>query len=214
MGVNAFIVETDAGLVLIDSGLPRRHSRIVDALKAIDRSPADIVAILLTHAHADHTGGAAALTRSSEARVLAPVLDAPAIAGQTSVPPPPILDRPWLRWLVRFVPSAEPVPAPEIGAPGPVPDLPGLTAIPTPGHTPGHMSYLLESHDGILFVGDAAMCSRRGRVHRGYMNRATSTLDSSLRTMASQSFEIACFGHSPPLVGGAASAFRRCVEAW
>ncbi|KKK68914.1 hypothetical protein LCGC14_2939290, partial [marine sediment metagenome] len=34
--------------------------------------------------------------------------------------------------------------------------IPGLRAIPSPGHTPGHMSYLVQGADGpVMIVGDA-----------------------------------------------------------
>jgi glyoxylase-like metal-dependent hydrolase (beta-lactamase superfamily II) len=34
--------------------------------------------------------------------------------------------------------------------------VPGITALHTPGHTAGHLSYLLDAHSGVLFAGDVA----------------------------------------------------------
>jgi glyoxylase-like metal-dependent hydrolase (beta-lactamase superfamily II) len=33
--------------------------------------------------------------------------------------------------------------------------LPGITAVDTPGHTPGHLSFLLAGGEGLLLTGDA-----------------------------------------------------------
>ena len=82
----------------------------------------------------------------------------------------------------------------------------------TPGHTPGHVSFLLERDGGLLFVGDAAV-AKNGEVKRGYMNRAEPTFDASLRHIADFDFERAVFGHAAPLLSGASAAFSRFVAS-
>ncbi len=92
--------------------------------------------------------------------------------------------------------------------------LPGdLRAIDTPGHTPGHMSFVLDRDTGVVFVGDAAKTTRDGRVIRGYFNRSTPLVDGSLRHLAEHDFDVAVFGHSPPIKSNASAAFRQFTES-
>ena len=212
-GVNAFIIDGDAGIVLIDTGLPRQHGRIIDGLTAIGRTIDDVRAILITHAHVDHTGGAAALVEASGAEVFASGLDAPAIEGLEAKSPPPFLDRAaFLKPLFRLAPSGAPVAVHRrIGAADTVLP-PDLRAIDTPGHTIGHTSYVLDRSGGVLFVGDAALGRSDGSVDRGWMNTASPQIDASIAAMAAQEFEVACFGHSGPISSGASAAFRRLAD--
>ena len=57
--VNVVVFETDAGLVLIDSGYAPAGPALVDALRQISAKPVDTV--VFTHFHADHAFGAWAL---------------------------------------------------------------------------------------------------------------------------------------------------------
>ena len=209
--VNSFIIDGDEGVTLVDTGLPRRHGAIVEALGAIGRSPDDVSAIVVTHSHADHVGGAAALASKSGAAVHAGAADAAAIRGDEPAPPPPVLDRvPFLKPVFRLMP--DPLPVGEVTVdPSALPS--DLTAIPTPGHTPGHTAYLLDRAGGVVFVGDAAVATKAGKVKRGWMNRAEPVFDGSLRTLAGLRFQVACFGHSPAITVGADTAFARFVEA-
>lgn len=211
---NAYVIDGDDGVTLIDTGLPNRHGAVIEVLGSIGRSVEEVGVIALTHAHSDHTGGAAALAGATQADIIASPLDAPAIQGQQPVAPPPVFDRFFfLKPLFRFVPGADPVDVDhvvdEAGGAGLPPDL---AVIDTPGHTPGHVSYLLDRGGGVLFVGDAAVASRRGEVRRGWMNAPTPTFDSSLRHLAEQDFDVALFAHSRPIIGGAAAAFQRFVS--
>lgn len=211
--VNSYIIDGDEGVVLIDTGLPKKQGAIVQALASIGRRIDDVAAIVLTHAHSDHTGGAAALQLESGAAVVASAVDAPVVRGDLPIPPPPIFDFPVLRSLVAtLVPAADPVGVAHVVAAGPVPIVSDLRSIPTPGHTAGHISLLLDRNDGVLFAGDSAM-ARAGKVTRGFMNRKTATFDASLRAMAEQEFDIACFGHSPPIDRQAHVAFKDFVAA-
>ena len=209
-GVNAFIVDGDDGVVLIDTGL-RSQGAILDGLKGIGRTPEDVAAIVITHGHADHAGGAAVLKRESGAALIASVTDAPIVRGDVPAPPPPIMDFPILRSLIGLLPPAEGAAVDHGVVEGPVPVVSDLSVVPTPGHTAGHISLLLDRQGGVLFAGDSAMSTRSGGVQRGFMNRRSATFDSSLRRMAELEFEIACFGHSAAIVGGAGGSFRSFV---
>jgi len=68
-GLSSILVETDNGLILIDGGLPQSAALIDANIRAIGFDPLDINAILVSHAHFDHSGGVAALQRLSRANV-------------------------------------------------------------------------------------------------------------------------------------------------
>lgn len=207
--VNAYLVDGDEGVVLIDTGLPKKEGRVTSALASIGRSTADIVAIVLTHSHADHIGSAAALKALSGANVIASRIDSPAIQGEEPIAVPPMLSGPF-SFLGRLVPKPTPVTVDHMVAEGDRIGLPAdLTAIDTPGHTPGHTSFLLERETGILFVGDAAAADRAGKVTRGFPNaRGGPEIDISIRHLADYEFDMALFGHSSPIATRASEAFR------
>jgi glyoxylase-like metal-dependent hydrolase (beta-lactamase superfamily II) len=58
--VNFYLLEDPGGLVLVDGGLPGHLPQLQSHLEGLGRSLGDIRAVLLTHAHPDHTGAAAA----------------------------------------------------------------------------------------------------------------------------------------------------------
>ena len=209
-GVNAFIIDGDEGVVLVDTGYPNKQGTIVEGLSDIGRSAKDVTAILLTHGHFDHLGGAAALQSASGATVYASRLDAPIAQGDKPTPAPPFIERlPILPWLVSLLPSAAPVIIDHLVAEGSTGALPSdISVIDSPGHTSGHVSYLLDRDDGVLFVGDAAIGSR-GDVKRGFFNRKTPAIDASIKHIGTTEFDIAAFGHSGPISGYASVAFQR-----
>lgn len=46
------------GVTLVDTGYPGDKERVIASLATIGRTPADIDAVVLTHAHPDHLGSA------------------------------------------------------------------------------------------------------------------------------------------------------------
>lgn len=57
--VNCYLVEDEGGVTLVDTGLPAMWPDLVAALGELNYAPGDISAVVLTHAHFDHTGCAA-----------------------------------------------------------------------------------------------------------------------------------------------------------
>jgi len=70
-GLSAVLIQTPAGSILIDGGLPQSAALIADNFHALGRRLKDVKWILISHAHYDHVGGVAALVRMSGARVAA-----------------------------------------------------------------------------------------------------------------------------------------------
>lgn len=68
-GLTALLIETDAGLILIDGGLPQSAALIDANIRNLGFDTRDVKAILISHAHFDHAGGLAALQRLTGATV-------------------------------------------------------------------------------------------------------------------------------------------------
>lgn len=144
------VLGKDGQAVVVDSGVGSRSGRrIAEALAARGWRP---VAVCNTHVHGDHAGGNAYLARETGARVHVPAREA-ALAREPA-------------WNALFLfGGADPVAGTTTRklAPEPFPvdvalcegtlHLAGLRleAISLPGHTVGHMGYLV---DGVCFLGD------------------------------------------------------------
>jgi glyoxylase-like metal-dependent hydrolase (beta-lactamase superfamily II) len=205
--VHVHLVLTDDGVVLVDTGLPGRSAKIEQALAEARRTIGDVRTILLTHWHADHVGGAAALHQRSGARTVAHQIDAPVITGVTRMP------LTGLQKIGKYVTGTpEPVPVDEaLTADGPI-SVPGFSAVHTPGHTAGHVSFLLDRSDGILFVGDAAGGGGTKVRHTPrLMSADVEEARSSVGKLAGLEFEVAVFGHGKAVTGGAVEKFRDLV---
>jgi glyoxylase-like metal-dependent hydrolase (beta-lactamase superfamily II) len=203
--VHVHLVLTDDEVVLIDTGLPGKSRKIEQAVGEARKKLGDVGAILLTHWHADHVGGAAALRRRTGARTVAHAIDAPVITGAGPMPLSALQQT-----LAKLV-TGKPEPAmvdESLSADGPV-SVPGFSAFHTPGHTAGHVSYLLDRADGILFAGDAAAgAGTKVRHTPRALNADSTTARSSVAKLAGLSFDVAVFGHGKAVTGGAVERFR------
>jgi glyoxylase-like metal-dependent hydrolase (beta-lactamase superfamily II) len=141
--VNCYLVQEDDGLTLVDTMIPGSAKRILAAAEGLG---APIVRIALTHAHGDHIGSLDALAAAlPEAEVLISTRDARLLAKDMALEPG---EDGKLR---GGYPGAETKPTRTL-EPG---DRVGsLEVVASPGHTPGHVSFL-DTRDRTLISGDA-----------------------------------------------------------
>jgi glyoxylase-like metal-dependent hydrolase (beta-lactamase superfamily II) len=147
--VNCYLVREEDGFTLIDTGMLSSTAALIIAEAA--RLNAPIRRILLTHAHTDHVGSVDALLAKlgadrteliSNERSL-PILRTPPdlsmmpgeAPGKIKGGTPGIRSKP-----TRLLSEGD-----KVGS---------LRCIDTPGHIPGHMSFL-DERDGTLYAGDA-----------------------------------------------------------
>ncbi len=154
--VNCYILLSDAGVSIIDTGLARTTKLILASLNQLGFKAIDIQMILITHADGDHIGGLANLQRMGQAQTLASQVEADAVReGKSSRPLKPKGAVRILYNLVAPLFRSEPGRIDNTLSNGQFfPVLGGLKVLNTPGHTPGHVSFFVPGR-GILFAGDS-----------------------------------------------------------
>ncbi|NTW40710.1 MAG: MBL fold metallo-hydrolase [Cellulomonadaceae bacterium] len=163
-----YLVRSGASWVLIDTGWASDGPRIEEATAALLGDGARPAAILLTHCHPDHAGSALQLARAWGCAVSMSPAELPIATGdfaamQDCAGP---LDRrvvlPLMRAMGRrrrekvLAGSSLTEVAQAFEPDAGVPWLPDWECLPTPGHTPGHVSYFRRA-DRVLITGDALM---------------------------------------------------------
>jgi glyoxylase-like metal-dependent hydrolase (beta-lactamase superfamily II) len=212
--VNAYLLQAEDGLTLIDTGMGATRPLLLRALAALGHAARDIRRILVTHAHPDHTGALAYLKRASGARVYmhpddaALVRQGHSLRPGTRPPPHPVYGAvvPLVLWAVpRRVEAAE---TDQLVRDGDRLEIAGgMRVVGFPGHTAGQVGYLWERHGGVLFAGDPAANLGRLDIAIVYEDHAQGMRD--LVKLASLQYDTVCFGHGAPIVGGASAAVRR-----
>jgi len=153
------------GALLVDSGLDESVGRRV--LNILRSERLRLEAVLLTHSHADHCGGAPYLAGATGARVLAPPLEAAIVANPLleplylfggAAPPAPLRTKFFLAPGVRVD---------EVVTPGPLTSLGtaaagALEVIPLPGHSLGQVG--LRAGE-VLFCADAVLAPEVASKH-------------------------------------------------
>lgn len=142
-GLSSVLIDTGAGLILLDGGLPQSAAPIAANIRALGFDLDDVQWIALSHPHFDHVGGVAALARISGAKVAASTSAMEALhsgAATTADPQYGYGNE------TRFPPIA----SVEAIADGDSIKLGNivLTAHHTPGHTPGGASWTWRDCEG------------------------------------------------------------------
>jgi len=213
--MQVFLIVLPEGITVIDAGFPGVMALITEALTELGRRPEDVHDVLVTHCHPDHAGGLAEIKRATGAEVWMHPADAEMVrAGKAFRPwkPAPGLRNRWFAHRVVKKGPSEFEPAEvdhEVQHGQVIPPAGGIKALASPGHTVGHLVFLWPGDGGVLFVGDAAN-NVRGLATPPIFEDRSLGLD-SLRQLAYEEFDIACFAHGEPIVGGASSRF---MDKW
>jgi glyoxylase-like metal-dependent hydrolase (beta-lactamase superfamily II) len=189
---------------LVDTGLPHRADKLAAAVRETGHDLSDVRTILITHRHPDHTGSLAEIKRRSGAEVVAHRADVPVITGAQPLP----LHSLMMRLTAQFM-KADSAPVDRaLEGDGPT-GVPGIRAVHTPGHTPGHVSFLLDRDGGVLFAGDAAsaMFGRVRKPPKAFTADMAGACTSIVR-LAELDFRVAVFGHGSAVSSDAVGKFR------
>jgi glyoxylase-like metal-dependent hydrolase (beta-lactamase superfamily II) len=224
---NVYLVRSGPGWVLIDTAWPGRGQLIKAAAESVFGAGARPEAIVLTHIHPDHAGSALELARMwdlpvhvhPDEMVLAPGGYLPEYGNP--------LDRWLIAPLLRLLPrraveasrsrnSLEGTARAFDPAAG-VPGLPDWQAVPTPGHTPGHVAFF-RGKDRVLITGDAVLTVNLNSVpslladeHEVAGPPYISTWNwpaakGSVAALARLNPDVLACGHGRPMTGPAAAA--------
>jgi hydroxyacylglutathione hydrolase len=189
--LNAYLL----GDVLVDAGLPGQGTAIVRML-----GPRPVSRHVLTHPHLDHAGGSARVCRAFGLDGVA--CGAADLADLRAGRSPELALRPRLQPLSRALGRFTPVPGTAFADGETV--GPGFVVVPTPGHTPGHIS-LWRAADRVLIAGDALMglhpLSGRPdlRLPPRFDQPDPAAVRASARRLAALEPRVVFFGHGLPL---------------
>jgi glyoxylase-like metal-dependent hydrolase (beta-lactamase superfamily II) len=214
---NWFLLESDGRVVVVDAGLPSYRPQLERGLAALDRTPADVDAVVVTHAHIDHIGTAGTISR--ELGIPVYLHSAEAGSGRRERRTLPYLRHreAWV-FLTHLKSSGRPEPLARVETFDDGDPLPGgLRAVHTGGHTPGHCVLVHETR-GLLFAGDL-ICTRNPltggngpELMPRALNLSSATMLASLSKLEALDADTILFGHGETWRHGSAAAVRRARE--
>jgi glyoxylase-like metal-dependent hydrolase (beta-lactamase superfamily II) len=214
---HVYVLVSEDGLTLIDSGMPGEADKIVKQIEEAGYALSDIRAIVMTHAHSDHTGCMAELARRSGAQVLAHRDEADYLEQTASLPYKTFMQRLIFGLSERMMSRFEPCKVDQPLQDGDVVEaLGGLQVVHVPGHTPGSIA-LYQPERRVLFCGDAIfnqlpIGGKQGvRFPPAIVCVDSPQAQASARKLAALPAEAVCFGHGEPILEGAGEKMRAAL---
>jgi glyoxylase-like metal-dependent hydrolase (beta-lactamase superfamily II) len=229
--VNWVLYDGDEGLVLVDSGYVGQRALLEESIAQLGRRAEDVTAVLLTHAHADHLGGAATLAREHGTPVYTGADEVANLRRERleQVAVPDILRnvfRPGVAaWAAGILPllggdaalgvpsgAAVPLDGDRVAAAG------SPSTRTTPGHTSGHTIFHF-ADEGVVIAGDALVTGHRTSRRTGpqllppMFHHDLAAAEASLDILAAVDAEVLLPGHGPVWRGTPAEAVRRARAA-
>jgi glyoxylase-like metal-dependent hydrolase (beta-lactamase superfamily II) len=207
--VNGFMLRDDDGQVtLIDMGIASSGKKVIAALRSVGSDPSDVTRLMLTHCHPDHAGGAAYVARETGRPVDVHAGDAEYVRSGTQ---PPRDQSQRLGRLVSRFPDPKNAKVPvgeELGDGQVVPFAGGIRVIHTPGHSPGHASYLHEE-SGTLITGDAIFNVLGRRWPMKFLCSDFAMTKQTAHRLGEEEYAVAAFTHGPEITDRPREAIRK-----
>jgi hydroxyacylglutathione hydrolase len=209
IGVNCYLLKTEQGWLIVDTGLPGQENKVLNYLKKQDIRPSAVTFIVLTHADLDHIGCARALRAATGAKIAIHPGDVPVLTGKQSFKTINNFFKHAvnLAFSLMHYPPVEPDILLEGGA-----NLDGWQILHTPGHTPGSICLFLPGK--CLLVGDALRTSWQANP-RPISKRICVDLAQarqSLIKIAALDYEVLLPGHGAPIANKASMIIRHMVK--
>ena len=206
--VAVFLVRHEQGLALVDAGFPGWEFAILTAAESLPK-PNRITTVVLTHAHADHVGAAAAVASHAGAEVLCGAGERDYVEGLSLAGA--------ARGLVpRFVLAVQhwtnrrkvaPIRVDRTVGEGDI--VCGMRVVEVPGHTPGQIA-LVHERDRVLLCADA-LFNVGGQL--GYdpvpgMTADVRRADATLERLLELGIEDIAPSHGPAILGDGTDRIR------
>src|SRR2546426_607664 len=221
--VNSYLVEESGEITIIDAGAPGYWNDLPNELAAMNRTFADIRALVLTHAHSDHVGFAERLRRERGVPVRVHELDAKLARGEEKPAGQSLggfRPGPLLRFVVYMLTHGgfrvTPIAEVSTFGDGATLDVPGAPrVIHLPGHTAGSAALHVRSRDTI-FIGDAfvtlhVLTGQTGPLISPFTADTAMALD-SLSRLEGVEAGLVLPGHGEPWTGGVGEGVRLTRE--
>lgn len=142
-GISAILITGEEGHVLIDSGTEKGADTVIANIRALGFRPRDVKYLLHSHEHHDHVGGMSVLQQATGAQLVASATAAKVFETGAATPGDPQAGiNPTIRVarVDRVIADGGEVRTHDLL----------FTAIATPGHTPGALSWRWESCEGAV----------------------------------------------------------------